>query len=254
MSDGTSKSSTELLAERRGEKSVFEHMRSRVWPNRYRVTLRLHNIVGGVPTDKKVAEGWIRTKLAEDRDDIIRDMVAKSLVERGIAQLDENGQVDEGLIEQAIEEATELKHLNGFKRVADSGELYIEGRQVKAMIRESANIKWPKERWGPSRKGTRSYFAEHVFVEEDAIPLGVKEPSYVNQRFVHTWRGNGIQLEEIVEDAAIVFHLVTDHDFSQEEWGTLFLTAEYEGLGAARSQSFGRFDTVGFEKVGYDAS
>ena len=33
------------------------------------------------------------------------------------------------------------------------------------------------QEWGPTRKGTRSFFPEHVFVVEDKLPLGVTEPS-----------------------------------------------------------------------------
>lgn len=253
---GSAKSSTEILAEGRGEKSVFAHMRKKVFPYRYKVTLHLNNIVGGVPKDPKVAEGWLRSKLVDDKDDLIRDMVATTMVEMGSD------------VDDAIEEAAKNKHLNGFKRNFNS-ELYIEGRQVKAMIKENANIKWPKERWGTSKKGTRGYFAEHVFVEEDEIPLGVKEEVveeiidseevavqkvtdprfYINQRFVHTWRGSGIQYEEVVNDAEVTFHILTDHEFDDEQWATLFLSAEQNGLGAARSQGFGTFQTIEFDKV-----
>lgn len=215
--------------------SVFAKYKAKAYPYMFNVELSIPCIVGGIPTDPKVAEGWLKTKLA-GRDDLIREAVAEVMVERGIT----------------AEEATKVvdinKHLNGFKR-DESGGLYIEGRQVKAMIKEDANVRWPKDRWGPSRKGTLSFFAEHVFVQEDRIPLGVTEPSGVQQRFVHTWRGSGIQYEEYVNDVKLPFTVATDFEFTNEQWGLLWLTAEQNGLGASRSQGYGRFEVVKWEPI-----
>lgn len=242
VNDVLLRSNKTLARVRDGRKSVFEDIRRTTYKHRYEVQVVVGALVGGVPSDPKVAEGWIKTKLATDRDDLIREMVADTMVERGIEA------------EQAIEEATRNKHLNGFKRMPDTGVLAVEGRNVKAMIKEASNIRWPKGRWGETRKGTRGFFAEHIFVEEDAIPICVDgqeitEPTMVSTRFVHTWRGSGIQLEEVVENAEVTFHVLTDHDYTEAQWGELFVTAELNGLGAARSQGYGTFVTVAFSKV-----
>lgn len=210
--------------------SVFEKHRAKVYPYRYEGTLLVHDLHGGTPTDPKVAEGWLRSKLAA-KDDIIRSLVAQTMLERGIEDP-----------EEALEHVDSLKHLNGFKR--DGHGLYIEGRQLKAGIKEAANIRWPKRRWGPSSKGTRSFFAEHVFVQEERLHLGVESPSGIHQRFVHTWRGAGIQYEEYVDEAKLSFHLVTDSEFSKDDWAALWLTAEAQGLGSSRSQGFGQYEVV----------
>lgn len=212
--------------------SVFDNYRTKAYPHTYNGTLLVATICGGTPTDPKVAEGWLRTKMA-DKDDLIRQMVAETMTERGVTA------------EEATEAVMVDKHLNGFKR--DSEGLYIEGRQLKAAIKEAANIRWPKDRWGPSSKGTRSFFAEHVFVLEDRLHLGVAEPTGISQRFVHTWRGNGIQYEEYVEAAKINFTVVTDHKFTAEQWAMLWLTGEQNGIGATRSQGFGRYEVVRWE-------
>lgn len=214
--------------------SVFESHRVKAYPHQFAGTLVVDVLAGGIPTDAKVAEGWLKTKIA-DTDDIIRDMVADVMLERGVDA------------EAATAIVAMNKHLNGFKR-DDSG-LYIEGRQLKAGIKEAANIRWAKERWGPTNKGTLSFFAEHVFVVEDRLHVGVQEPTGINQRFVHTWRGNGIQYEEFVQDAKIDFTIVTDFDFSDEQWALLWLTAEQNGLGASRSQGYGRYSVVKWDKV-----
>lgn len=216
--------------------SVFDKPKyvAAAYPHRFNGSILISTCAGGTPTDPKVAEGWLKSKLA-DKDDLIRDAVAEVMVERGVTADEAAGIVDLN------------KHLNGFKR--DELGLYIEGRQLKACIKEAASIRWPNEKWGPTRKGTRSFFPEHVFVVEDRLPFGVQEPSGVMQRFVHTWRGNGIQYEEYVEDAKIDFTLITDYAFKAEEWAMLWLTAEQNGLGASRSQGFGRFQVTKWDKA-----
>lgn len=224
--------------------SVFAALLPKAYPHAFTVTIEVDALAGGVPSDPKVAEGWIRTKLGLDNDDAIRAKVAEVLVERGI-----EGEPD---VDSAVAEVVANRHLNGFKRFhggPQDGELYIEGRQVKAMIKEAANIRWPKDKWGPSRKGTRGFFAEHIFVVEDLIGLGVNEPTEVVERFVHTWRGDGIQHEEVVRSAVLSFTIYSDFEFTDEQLGLLFLTAESNGLGSSRSQGFGRFVVTGFEKV-----
>lgn len=214
--------------------SVFAKYQPKAYPFTFRATLQVATICGGIPTDPKVAEGWLRTKLATT-DELIQQAVAEVMVERGVTA------------DEAAAIVDQQKHLNGFKR--DEHGLYIEGRQVKAAIKEAANVRWPKDRWGPSRKGTLSFFAEHVFVQEDRIPLGVETPTGINQRFVHTWRGSGIQYEEYVTDAKVSFTVTTDYEFKAEEWGLLWLTGEQQGLGATRSQGYGRYAVVGWDKV-----
>lgn len=212
--------------------SVFEKYQSKAYPFVFKGTLQVGSIAGGIPSDPRVAEGWLKSKLAAP-DDLIRQAVAETMAER---------QID---ADEAAKVVDQLKHLNGFKR--DDEGLYIEGRQLKAAIKEAANIRWPKKRWGPSSKGTMSFFAEHMFVIEDRLHLGVQEPTGVNQRFVHTWRGSGIQYEEYVSDAKVDFTLETDYEFSDEEWAMLWLTGEQQGIGATRSQGFGRYEVVRWE-------
>lgn len=246
--------------------SVFARFIPSAYPHQYRATLAVNRLAGGIPSNPKVAEGWLKTKLVGDRGDLIRQAVAETMTERGITA------------EQAAAEVDTLEHLNGFKRArcihciatapllcGAKHELYIEGRQAKAMLKEASNVRWPWPMYtwtinGLRRSGevkgdgkgkaTLSYIAEHVFVQEDRIMLGVYEPDEVEQRFVHTWRGSGIQYEEIITRAEVVMTVATDHDLTEEQWGHMWLTAEQIGLGASRSQGFGRFEVVGWERVG----
>lgn len=215
--------------------SVFAKYIPQAYPYNFKAQLTVSRLAGGIPTDPKVAEGWLKTKLAP-KDEILREAVAETMIERGVG------------VEEATAEVVATKNLNGFKRT-EAGVLYIEGRQVKAMIKESANVRWAGNRWGPTRKGTLSFFAEHVFVQDDIIELGVTAPSGINQRFVHTRFGSGIQYEEYIEDAVVEFVVATDYKFDKEEWGLLFLTAEQNGLGASRSQGFGRFTVTDWKEL-----
>jgi hypothetical protein len=219
--------------------SVFEQYRPTAYPYNFHIQLTVPVIAGGTPSDPKVAEGWLKTKLGVDKEDVIREMVAEVMLDKAVD----------------INEATKIvnmnKHLNGFKRDPKNG-LYIEGRQAKAAIKEAANVRWPKERWGPTRKGTLSFFAEHVFVPETRIYLNepIKgEPTGINQRFVHTFRGSGIQYEEFVEQAVLEFHVTTDYDFTDKEWALLWLTGEQQGIGASRSQGYGKYEVTDWKAV-----
>jgi hypothetical protein len=226
----------------------------KAWPYRYAARLEVDQLVGGTPSDPKVAENWLRSKLA-DPDDLIREKVAEIMLEREVSA------------EEAASIVDSLRHLNGFKR--SDGVLFIEGRQAKACLKEAAMVaanagKLRAEKWGKPtaayyKKGIKGWFPEHVFVAEDQIPLGrlngsealdpVMECSRINQRFSHTKRGAAIQYEEIAEQVAIDLTVVTDHLFKDEEWAMIWLTAEQLGIGATRSQGYGRFVLTRWERL-----
>jgi hypothetical protein len=215
--------------------SVFAKYQKDAYPYRFAGQLHVGTIAGGTPTDPRVAEGWLKTKLGVDKDDLIREMVATTMVERGVTA------------DEATKLVDEQKHLNGFKR--DEHGLYIEGRQLKAALKEAASVavaagKLTARGWGKTNKGLLSYLAEHVFVVEDRLHLGVNEASGINQRFVHTFRGTGIQYEEYVTDAKIDFTVIADHDFSEKEWAAIWLCGEQQGIGASRSQGYGRYEVT----------
>lgn len=220
--------------------SVFAKYQAEMYPHRWAGSLVVGRIAGGTPTDPHVAEGWLKTKLGIDKDDLIREQVAQVMVERGATA------------DEATEVVNANKHLNGFKR-DDSG-LYIEGRQLKAALKEACSIavaagKLTGRGWGKTNKGLLSYFAEHAFITEDKLHLGVTEPTGIAQRFVHTFRGSGIQYEEYVDDAKIDFTCITDHDFTPKEWAAIWTAGEQNGLGASRSQGYGRYEVTRWDKA-----
>jgi hypothetical protein len=224
--------------------SFFAKYEPQAFPYRYRATIIVSTIAGGIPSNPNVAQAWLKTKIG-DRDEQLRQAVAETMVERGVTA------------EQAAELVDELQHLNGFKRTAH-GILYLEGRCLKACLKEAVNVaanegKITTRGWGnPDNKnylkGIKAWFPEHVFVVDDRLLMDVTEPSGVVQRFVHTPRGTGIQYEEYVDEAKMEFTVETDHLFTEEQWAMIWLTAERQGLGASRSQGFGRFTIVEWEQ------
>jgi hypothetical protein len=226
--------------------SVFAKFIPEVYEHNYSGSLLVSRLVGGTPSDPRVAEGWIKSKL-QDSDDLIQQAVAEIMVERGLER------------NEAAAELARRKHLNGFKRDGVGGPLYIEGRQLKACLKEAGGIlistHWKNRKWGATNKGTLGFMPEHIFVLEDKLYIKdangkpVTEPTGIQQRFVSTFRGTGIQLEEHVDQAVINFTVGTDYEFSEKDWGFLWVTAQQNGLGASRSQGFGTFSAEVWEKT-----
>jgi hypothetical protein len=235
--------------------SAFAKFQKKAWPIKFSGAMIVPTIAGGTPTDPKVAEGWIKTKLGS-KDELLQEQVAQTILERGGDLKVEPGSSPEEtarkLREEAIKVVNESKHLNGFKR--DFSGLYIEGRQLKAALKEAVSVavaagKLNGRGWGTTNKGLQSFVAEHVHVVEDRLHLGVTEATGIMQRFVHTFRGTGIQYEEYVENAEISFTVETDHPFTEEQWALIWLTGERQGIGASRSQGFGKYTVTKWEQM-----
>lgn len=224
--------------------SVFAQYEKQAWPYVYQAGLLVGCIAGGTPTNAKVAEGWIKSKGAlgpDAKDDLIRAAVAETMAERGVST------------DEAIALVADDKTLNGFKRDPEKG-LFVEGRQVKAAIKEAASVagaadKLPLRSWGKTNKGLLGFIAEHVCVVDDRIYLGRMEETGVNQRFVHTFRGSSIQYEEYVTDAQLNFTVKTDYPFTREQWAMIWLTGQEQGVGSSRSQGFGRYEVTQWDAV-----
>lgn len=229
-------------------KSVFARYHERNYPYRYQGVLSMHSIAGGVPLNPNVLEGHIKRKI-DAPDDIVRAHVAEIMVERA----------DEGVTyEQAVEEAAKNKGWVGFAK--DKRGIYVPGAHLKACIVEAACIAAAAGRikakgWGQtsSNKGVQSWLAEHIFVIDDRLYLGVEEPTEVNQSFIHKKTAKGpisaVQYTEIVRDCAIPFTLETDHGMDDADWAAIWTTAEHNGFGASRKRGYGTFDVTQWENT-----
>jgi hypothetical protein len=249
---------------------VFDSMLAKSFPYRFNGQLTVKTIAGGVPSDPRVAEGWLKTKMGLDKEEQLQKAVAEVMVERGIT------------LEEATEQVNKFKNLNGFKRLVEpmgpdeqdvaaytvdtvAGQLYIEGRQLKAAIKEAISVaaavgKVDLKGWGLTRKWINAFAAEHLFIVEDRLPLYVydengdlqpaTEPTDVVQRFVKNKMGQmGISYEEYIDEAIVHFTLSSDNNFDNEFYGMLWTTGEQQGLGASRSQGFGRYKVTRWEKI-----
>lgn len=222
-------------------KSVFADHHNKVYDRKYRATIVVDRLVGGTPLDSKVAERWLETKIA-DRDDLKRERIAEIMAEHEVTA------------DEALKQYNELANLNGFPRDPEKG-LYFEGRKVKACIKEAANIALGaghinSRGWGKTNKGSKAFIAEHIFVPENRIYLGMDKPTDIQQRFVHTYNGNGIQNEEYIDNAVLEFTVLTDaEDFDEDFWATVWVTGEQNGIGSVRSQGFGRFKVTKWDRL-----
>lgn len=220
-------------------RSAFAQYEPQMYRFNYAGTLVVDSLAGGIPSNPKIVEGWIKTKLAST-DDLLRDQVSETLIER-------NESEDPDAVDKAVAEVA-ARNVNGFYR--DENGLYIKGAHLKAALKEAACIarsagKIRDRGWGKSNAGIKSWMAEHVFVLEHRLHLGVTEPTGIATRFIAKNGPKGptsaIQNEEYVENATINFTIGTDHEFSDEEWAAIWLTGEMNGLGSARSQGYGRY-------------
>jgi hypothetical protein len=220
--------------------SIFSDTEAEVYKYRWEGGILIANVHGGTPTDPKVAEGFIKTKLAL-KDDLLREMVAKTMAERGVSAT------------EAAEEVAANRTLSGFKR--DELGLYLEGRHLKACLKEAISVAIAGDHlkvkgWGKTNKGLLAFMAEHIFVVEDRLHLGVSEPSGINQHFVHTWNTDAISNSEYVLDAKMSFTIISDYDFPPEFWKTVWVIAQHQGIGAKRSMGYGTFVVTKWETIG----
>ena len=217
----------------------------------YRATLRFKNlIVGGIPSDKSVIEGWIRSRM-DLGDAAISELVEQTVTERGVLTPDE--------AIEAVMQSELAPSVNGFKR-DDNGELCIEGRIVKAALKEWMNSAYPgtkfpgKTKIEGLRKGLMRYAAEAVRVDDMLIGLGVKEPTTIEERIKHVMTPQGprssINRVEVVEQPEVTFTISVRDDFIPEDaWARIWSVGEAIGLGSDRGRSDGQFELTEWQRL-----
>lgn len=206
-------------------------------------------VVGGTPKNPDMIEGWLR-RLAglTDREEEIKALTYRTLVDLGMeVQADMS---IEDMISASKQVAASLQTV-GFKR--DAKGLYLESRILKAAIRENVNILYAGDRWGKTSKGPKSFTAERVFPMEDRLHLGRQEPDDVLPFTGHITGPQGprstLTYYEFCERATISATIMVLRDeFEFVHWTEVWNQTEENGLGAMRSQGFGRFDVLRFDK------
>lgn len=251
-------------------KNVFADYVNKVYKHRFTGEIQIQQLMGGTPSDPRVAEGWLKSKMGLDKEDIIAQAVKEVMAERNIDE------------KEAMKEVDNRRHLNGFKRdrcedcpedalCGGQHQLYIEGRHLKAALKEAASVARAvgnlDARYGLTKKGTLSFVAEHIIVVEDRLfiyqmdaatkkAVPVYEPSGILQSFPRNpiTRQTGIQYTEYVEDAIVGFTVVSDYKFKHDEWATMWVTGGSQGIGASRSQGYGRYDVTRWDALGDEAA
>jgi hypothetical protein len=205
-------------------------------------------LLGGVPKDPKLIEGWLRAKAGIDDTDELRQMVLRTQAEVA-AEPNGAGSTD---VAQASDALVARRLTTGFKR----GELglYIEARQVKALLKECTNILFGGERWGPTRKGARSFLAERVFIDPDQVLLDRESHDGLELVVGHVSGPSGpvstLGYHEYVERASISFTVMVVRDLiTPAQWAEVWVLAQEIGLGALRSQGHGRFQLTRWERL-----
>jgi hypothetical protein len=236
--------------------NVFRAYEPEIYKHKFAGRIEVVQLMGGTPFNQKVAEGWLKTKLGLDKESAIQQAVAEVMASTPETTKDE-----------ALKAVDIERHLNGFKRNNDEGGiLMVEGRHLKAMLKEAASVARSvgnlPAKMGLTNKGTLSFIAEHVIVVDDRLHIGkadpltgkvldVTEPDGILQSFPKNpiTRQTGIQYTEFVENAVIEFTVVSDYDFSEKEWAAMWITGGNQGIGAGRSQGYGKFNITKWEKL-----
>jgi hypothetical protein len=206
----------------------------------YEITIKVPRLAGGIPKTKDMIRGWVdatnKEKSAEDRQKIV-DATGEEIGEAS-GNMEENKSI-------------------GFK--SEDGKLYIEGRQVKAMLKEAANILRNVAPGGKEKdKGIsalKSKVADHVFVLQEQIFMGRDKPDEIEERVIHVMTRQGprdsLKRVEYVRDVTLEFTIRRLRDNAVPETA-LYAILDYAqeiGLGADRSQGVGKFKIVSVNKI-----
>lgn len=241
---------------------IFDNLTDQVFTT-YHARLRYRDrVVGGTPSTPKLIEGWIRKNAGSTQADENRALMARTIQDLGLADdlFNPDGSINFPALERVSEEVAKSAHTTMFKR--DSGGLYLEGRIIKAMLKECTAILWPgtagmgevnsvakPNKWGQTGGAPRAKLAEWVFTKQDRIYLGVQEPTGVDLSIGHVTGPQGprstLDYYEYVERAEIEFDVIVLEDRVPDgKWPLLWVYAQENGLGSKRSQGFDRFDIL----------
>ena len=220
----------------------------------YKAEYKVHTLVGGIPKDPDTIKNWLKARL-EMGEVEIRAIADETIEAMGWTTEDLTSENLDRLADEVLARNTKG---NSFKQV--DGVLVIEGRQIKAAIKEAANACYPgTEKWpgypGNTRKGLAAYLVERVEVVDRYIPLGKKVPDIVGeQRIKHISGPQGkrstINVVDVCENVTFSFTVKVLDDFiSADLWHELFEYIEMGGIGADRARGDGRGELVSWKRV-----
>ncbi len=227
----------------------------------YEVKLRVFKLVGGIPMDPQLLDAWLQSKFKiknlESKADKEKTEKAEAALVDAVRSKSEAVKSHAELLEEAQKEIGEQmeKSAIGFHKV--DGQLVIEGRQVKAMLKESGNI--IKDIAPDGAVGAlKSKVADKTFIEENFIPIGRTEPDEILERPIHVITAQGprdsLKRCQVCNNVEIQFTVKRriGPDKSGVPEKVLMGILDYAqrvGLGADRSQGCGKFEVLSVVQV-----
>lgn len=235
---------------------IFDTKHQDLW-GFYEVTTKFtEKVFGGVPQKPEIIKAWVRQRIIGN-DEEIRQETLRVLDDLGI---DVRADMSQEEIDAVAEAYTKLNHGNTFRR--DSNGLFLSDYQAKAAVKESVAILYPysaKNKMGPTGKAARAFWAERVFVDQKKIHLmrdgkHITKPDGTQTQIGHVSGAQGqkstlTNYDYVVQpECTFVFRSLEDM-VGQEMWERVLVSAQWQGLGAIRSLSFGQFRVTGFRKL-----
>lgn len=214
-----------------------------IW-KRYAVELQVTNeFMAGIPKNPELIAAWLE---------------ARQPSEAAIARRRENGEEITAVADLAKRVAEEVdptddaeeKAWLGFKKDSE-GFLYIEGSNVKAHLKDCANVLQKLLDF----KALRAKLADRVYVENERVHLGADEPTGYYEHPVHVMTRQGprsaLKRNDYVMRPKLAFVLrVLDDNVIKE--GLLRDVFEYggtHGIGAERGLGYGRYTLEALEEL-----
>ncbi len=221
-----------------------------------------NRIYGGIPKDPEVLLEHLRRKLGIDDVEELRQRAVQIARERGL-------DIPEGAsYEDAVKMAQNLGDMKGNGFRANGHGLTIGAYQVKAALKESANIVYVGQRLGQYARKNRStgneemvggkiaksYMAERIWVDPDDIHLERVEPDGTELVIGHVMTPQGersiLTYYDFCYQPVVGFNVsalagaVTDN-----QWVHIWQHAEKNGIGSVRSMGHGRFVVTKWNRI-----
>jgi|SRR5262245_1465178 len=210
-------------------------MPDEMWKH-YRLELSVDRLVGGIPKNPDIVKRWQEARWNERKLEAGDPATPEEAAEITIEMLGEQMEAEEKGIWTGFVEAPE-------------GGLAVESRQIKACLKESANILRTMIRVHGKTIPLRARLAERVFVVEHLLPLGVDQ-AQSRERPIHVMTAQGprtaLKRTDYVVDAKLscTLKVLDDGVISETILRDILDHASLNGLGTDRSQGEGTFTYV----------
>jgi hypothetical protein len=217
----------------------------------YTLTLHIDRLVGGIPRHPEIVKRWQEARWP-------KGAVATDLADAGITPETAAAQTVDELGDNAMSEEEVAAVWTSFATVGegDASRPVIESRQIKAMLKESANIikNMPEVRVAGKAIPLRAKLAERVFPAPKWMPIlndsNPDKPVEVLslERPIHVMTAQGprtaLKRTDYVDDARLVVTLrvLDDGVITEKVLRSILDHASLNGVGTDRSQGAGTFE------------